>query len=283
MATLREIRKRLHSVNNIKQITKAMEMVAGAHLRRAEARAKESRPYTTKMIEMMEHLAATDIQHPLLETRKIKKTGLVIVAADKGLCGAYNNDLFTTAENLLRNYDIHAVELILFGRRAIEHYKNKKWTIRYEMSHWGGKITFHQIKTLSNMLVNWFLSGEMDEILVVYTHFISIFSRKIVIEKFLNIEKPKKAKLEHSLDYILEPNAQEIYAELLPRYCMIKLQNALQEAYASELAARIVSMSTATKNANEMIDSLTIIRNKVRQTNITKEMLEIISGSESVK
>jgi len=284
MATLRDIRKRIRSVENIKQITRAMEMVAAARLRKAQAKAEQAQPYAAKMRQILENLAtaSSEFTHPLYQQREVNKTGLVVIAADRGLCGSYNTNIFQVADRFLRQTGQDKVELIVVGRKAVEYYRRRKWTIKKRVPEWGGKITFLQIKNLTNELVQWFLNEELDEIWLAYTHFISIPSRKVVLEKFLNIEKPKTEQ-KITTDYIFEPNPVEIYAEILPRYCVTKIQTVLAEAFASELAARMISMGAATKNAEEMIENLTLVRNKVRQAAITKEMLEITSGAEALK
>lgn len=284
MATLRDIRKRIRSVENIKQITRAMEMVAAARLRKAQTKAEQAQPYAAKMRHILENLATAsgEFTHPLYEQREVKKTGLVVVAADRGLCGSYNTNIFQVTDRFLKELGQDKVELILVGRKAVEYYRRRKWSIKKRVPEWGGKITYLQIKNLTNELVQWFLNGELDEIWLAYTHFISIPVHKIVLEKFLNIEKPKSEQ-KIITDYIFEPNPAEIYAEILPRYCVTKIQTVLAEAFASELAARMISMGAATKNAEEMIENLTLVRNKARQAAITKEMLEITAGAEALK
>jgi F-type H+-transporting ATPase subunit gamma len=285
MATLRDIRKRIRSVENIKQITRAMEMVAAARLRKAQAKAEQAQPYASKMRQILENLAtaSSEFTHPLYQQREVKKTGLVVIAADRGLCGSYNTNIFQTADRFLKQAGQDKVELIAVGRKAVEYYRRRKWTIKKRVPEWGGKITFQQTKNLTHELVDWFISGELDEIWLAYTHFISIPSRKVVLEKFLKIEKPKTEGKQVITDYIFEPDPVEIYAEILPRYCVTKIQTVLAEAFASELAARMISMGAATQNAEEMIENLTLVRNKVRQAAITKEMLEITSGAEALK
>jgi F-type H+-transporting ATPase subunit gamma len=283
MVTLREIRRRLRSVENIKQITKTMEMVAAARLRKAQAKAEQARPYAEGIKGILENLSDSSLTHPLFEQREVKKTGLVVVSGDRGLCGAYNSHIFSAADKFLKERPKDSVELILLGSKAVDYYQNKKWPIRYSFTHWGGKITLSQIKSLAEQLEVWFLEEELDEIWLIYTHYISLLSRTVIVEKFLNISEPKhEKKSDLLLDYIFEPTPEEIYAEILPHYCLTKIQNALAEAYASELAARFIAMGAATKNAEEMIVDLTMVRNKVRQAGITKEMLEIISGAERV-
>jgi len=285
MATLRDIRKRIRSVENIKQITRAMEMVAAARLRKAQAKAEQAQPYASKMRQILENLAtaSSEFTHPLYQQREVKRTGVVVIAADRGLCGSYNSNIFQVADRFLKRAGQDKVELIVVGRKAVEFYRRRKWTIKKRVPEWGGKITFQQTKNLTHELVDWFITGELDEIWLVYTHFISIPSRKVVLEKFLNIEKPKSEERKIITDYIFEPDPAEIYAEILPRYCVTKIQTVLAEAFASELAARMISMGAATKNAEEMIENLTLVRNKVRQAAITKEMLEITSGAEALK
>lgn len=281
MATLREIRKRLRSVENIKQITKTMEMVAAARLRKAQAKAEQSRPYIIKMKDILQKLASSaGGKQPLMEQRQVKKTGLFIVAADKGLCGSYNTNVFTAADKFLKKYQPENIELVLMGRKAIDHYNKRGWKIRHQFSLEGEKHDIGHVKELAHELIGWFLSRELDEIWIVYTRFVSIMSRKVMVEKILNITPPETAI--PSSNYIFEPSPEDIFAEALPHYFVSKLNTVFDEAYASELASRIISMRTATKNAEEMIYDLTLTRNKVRQAGITKEMLEIINGAQGV-
>ncbi|HEY4831592.1 MAG TPA: ATP synthase F1 subunit gamma [Waddliaceae bacterium] len=286
MTTLREIRKRLQAAGNIKQITKAMELVAAARLHRAQVKAAQTKLYANKMKQIKENIASASIDfvHPLLETRKVQKVGLVVISADRGLCGPYNTNVFAASDLFLKNQAPQQLDLILIGRKAIDYYERRKMPVKYQIPDWVGKTSFSKVKTLANQLITWFLLGELDEIWLIYTHFTSIMNRKVVTEKFLNIDIPKAGGKKKAIaNYIFEPNPAEIYAEILPRYLITKIEAALDDAYASELAARILSMRSATKNAEEMIESLTLVRNKVRQTGITKEILEIISGAERLK
>lgn len=271
MATLRDIRSKLKSVENIKKITQAMEMVAASRLKRAQAKAEHSRPYTTKLKEILDNiiLEGADLNHPLIKKREKKKIGLIILAGDKGLCGGYNNSIFAKAESFLIN---QKAELILAGRKTIEYFSSHP--VKKKIPEWGGKITLKQIKALSEEITSWYLSKEVDEIWIIYSHYVSVMTRDIRAEKLLNIETQAE-KTEKKINYIFEPDPEKILTDLLPRYLMTKLQNAFNESYASELAARILSMRTATKNAEELIEKLTLTRNKVRQASITNEMIEI--------
>ena len=284
MSTLRDIRRKIQSIGNIRKITEAMELVAASRLRKAQTRAQASRPYALKLKEILDRLisASTDLKHPLISPRAVKKTGLVIIAGDRGLCGGYNQNVFNAAEKFLQKYEPDQVELIPIGRKPIEYFKTKKWMISAKLEDWGGKITYPQIEELSNILMNFYLHRQLDEIWVIYTHFINMGAREVRIDKFLNIDaSPSSTHFKNN--YIYEPDVSTIFAEILPRYCITKIQMALNDAYASELAARITSMRAATKNAEEMIETLTLIRNKVRQAEITRELIEITSGAESLR
>lgn len=283
MATLRDIRRKIQSVGNIRKITKAMEMVAASRLRKAQAKAESSRPYSLKLKEVLDHLISSsdEMQHPLISPREVKKIGLVIIAGDRGLCGGYNQNVFTAAEKFLRKYRPDQVELILVGRKPVDHFERLKWTCSSKLEEWGGKITYAQIEEFAKTLINFYLTGQLDEIWIIYTHYINSGSREVRVDKFLNIDITVSSHQNNN--YLLEPDASAILAEILPRYCITKIQSVLYDAYASELAARIFSMRAATKNAEEMIEKLTLIRNKVRQSGITKELIEITSGAEHLR
>lgn len=284
MASLRDIRKRIHSVENIRQLTKAIEMVAASHLHHALARLKYALRYIIKIKRILDSLTLSlkDFKHPLLEKREVKKTGLVIVSADLGLNGSYNKDIFAAANRFLENYQTDQIELILIGRKAIEHYHHSQWTICHQIPDMEEMRKFSEMQAMTHQLVDWFLTKKLDEIWVVYTRYFTMFSRQVMIKKFLSVEKPKHPKKSIGLNYILEPSPAEVYEEIITRYCLARIRLFLDQAYASELSARVLAMKTATKNANEMVDKLTLVRNKVRQADITKEMLEIISGAESL-
>lgn len=281
MVSLREIRSRIHSVDNIKQITKAMELVAGAEFQKAEAKALQSNVYVTRLTQILQKLIASesDFKHPLLIPRETKKTVLIVIGGDRGLCGSYNANIFLAAEKFLKRYSQNAVELVLFGNKMSDHYQRRKWKIRESINNWSGKITFEEVAAFTQKTVDEFISKEYDEVWIIYTAFHSLLSRKIKTEKLLNIEFPKKQEESGQINYIMEPFIDRIYHEILPRYLTSKLMNALDDSHASEIAARIFSMKTATKNAEDLIERLTLERNKLRQANITREITEIINGA----
>lgn len=279
MSSLRDLRRRLRSTENIKKITDAMERVASARLRRAQMIAEQSRPYALKMREILTKLTASpDMAHPFFEQREIKKSAVIIISADKGLSGSYNANILSEANKFLAGYTPETMNLLLFGRKGVEHFQNKKWTIDQQFSDWTGKISLEEISNFSNGVVKHFAEGRYDEIWLVYTHFISITNRKVVIDKFLNITKPPLEDAPKNLNYICEPSPAQILEEILLRYCTTRIQEILHEAYAAELSARIMAMQLASKNSQKMIETLTRYRNKVRQESITREMIEIASG-----
>jgi F-type H+-transporting ATPase subunit gamma len=284
MESLKILRRRIRTVASTMQLTKAMELVSAAKLRKAQSKLVSSRPYANKMQTILENLstASTTLSHPLFEKREVKSKGLVIITSDRGLCGSYNVNIFRKAEEFLNQEPKDKIKLILIGKKGFFFYRKKSWEIRGKYLELVGKIELSKAKEITSDLVDLFLSGEVDEIYLLYTRFISPTSHEVTLEKFLNIEKPK-GKQEEFLEYIFEPSAEKLFDELLPRYCITRVQMALSEAFASEHGSRMIAMGAATRNAEEMIDHLTLLRNKARQSTITKEMVEIASGVEALK
>lgn len=284
MATLKEIRNKLRAVKNIQKITKAMEMVAASRLKKAQLKAERSRPYYTHLKKMLENQVAASEQftHPLVNAREIKKTCFIIIAGDRGLCGSYNYSIFSAAEKTLAQYAPENVSLILVGKKAVDYFSNRGWQIDRTIANWGGKITYAEIKDFAEFLIDNYLQYNYDEINLIYTHYISAIKRKIVVEKLLRIE-PGTDDNASLTSYIIEPEIYEILTHILPHYVITKIQSALNESYASELAARVFSMRAATNNAHDMIETLTLVRNQLRQSSITRELVEITSCAESLK
>ncbi len=286
MSTLRDLRRRIKSIQGTQQITKAMEMVAAARLRKALTKLESSRPYASKMQAMLDNLTRniTSLVHPLMEKREVKKTGLVVITSDRGLCGSYNHKVIHQADRFLRNYEPGKVVLAVIGRKAYTYYSKKPWEIRQKYLNLGVNLNWAQVKQISNGLIALFLSGAVDEIYIIYTRFVSTVTYRVTTEKFLNIEQQTEAGgKETYVDYIFEPDPQQIFRDLLPDYCMMRVQMVLAESFASEHGSRMISMGAATKNAEDMIEHLTLVLNKLRQASITKEMLEITTGAEALK
>ena len=297
MPTLRDLRRRIKSVQGTQQITKAMEMVSAAKLRKAQTKLESSRPYASKMQAMLDNLTqrTVSLSHPLFEKREVKKVGLVVITADRGLCGSYNHNVIHQADKFLKKYDKDKIALITVGKKGYTYYSKRPWEIMLKYPDLGGNLIWTQVKNITNQLVNLFLSGEVDEIYFIFTKFLSAVSYKVTTEKFLNIESQassqkagsasggKAESKETYVDYIFEPDPQSIFGNLLPNYCMTRVQMVLAESFASEHGSRMISMGAATKNAEEMIEHLTLVMNKLRQATITKEMLEITTGAEALK
>lgn len=286
MSSLREIRKRLRSIQNIGQLTKAMEMVAASHLHQAQARIQQTLTYSKKIKEIVDNLTfnLTDFVHPLVEKRKaVKKVGVIVVAADMGLSGSYNKDVFNAADKFLKTLSKEQVELFVIGRKAVEHYSRRDWKIRFANQKMVEAKKYLSVKSLSSQIIREYLQGDLDEVWIAYTQYISLSSKKVVVQKLLNIEISQDTPQDSKVNYLFEPAPEKILGEILLRYIFAKVQASLDEAYAAELAARVFAMKAATKNADDMIEKLTLVRNKVRQAEITKEMLEITAGAESAK
>lgn len=284
MESLKILRRRIRSVSSTRQLTKAMELVSAAKLRKAQTRLVSSRPYASKMQTILENLslASTTLTHPLFEKREVKHKSLVIITSDRGLCGAYNVNLFRKAEAFLSQEQTDKIKLVLLGKKGFYFFRKKPWEIKARYLDVGGKLDLAGVKEITSDLVNLFSSGEVDEIFFLYTRFISTTSYRVAVEKFLNIERPEE-RTGGYLEYIFEPSAEELFKDLLPRYCLTRVQIALSEAFASEQGSRMIAMGAATQNAEEMIDQLTMLRNKARQASITKEMVEIASGVEALR
>jgi F-type H+-transporting ATPase subunit gamma len=284
MESLKILRRRIRSVSSTMQLTRAMELVSAAKLRKAQTKLVSSRPYASKMQDILENLssASTAITHPLFEKREVKHKCLVIITSDRGLCGSYNVNVFRKAEEFLSQESKDKIKLILIGKKGFYHYRRRPWEIRLKYLDLGGKLELARTKEITANLVNFFLSGEVDEIFLLYTKFLTVSSYRITLEKFLNIERPEEEEKGY-IEYIFEPSAEMLFNDLLPRYCLTRVQIALSEAFASEQGSRMIAMGSATRNAEEMIDQLTLLGNKARQAAITKEMVEISSGVEALK
>jgi F-type H+-transporting ATPase subunit gamma len=294
VSTLRVLRRRIRSVEKTKQITKAMEMVAAAKLRRAQGRAIASRPYATKITTMLNNLAgaASELDHPLFKAREVKTTALVLVTSDRGLCGAYNSNLVRAAEQRLRAAGHRAergpgaIALILVGKKGRDYFRRRRYPVLAAHTPLPPEASLEFARTLTQDLMARFLAGEVDRVELLYTQFISTLRRKIVVEPFLpvgadRVERAGAAAAGAST--IFEPDAESIFAELLPRYATAKLFAALADALASEHGARMVAMGAARKNAGELIDLLVLRRNRLRQAAITKELLDIVGGAEALQ
>jgi F-type H+-transporting ATPase subunit gamma len=263
-----------------------MEMVAAAKLRKAQQRVEQAKPYAKKMDEMLSHLAAAaagEIVHSYFEARPIKKKTLVIIASDRGLCGSFNTNVIRKAEIWLGQQKDCEVEIVTIGKRGNDYYKRRSTPIVKYFGDWGGVPNYDRAREITSFLTERFVSGQTDEITMVFTRFISTVRYQIVAEAYLPISKPVLKEGEQASEYIFEPSPEEIYGALMPGYATTKLVTAIVESFASEHGSRMIAMGGATKNAGEMIQSLTLDYNKARQAQITKEILEVVSGAEALR
>ncbi len=289
MPSTRDIRRRIKSVKNTAQITKAMQMVASSKMRKAQLAAIAGRPYATLMNEVLAAVSegAGEFSHALMEVRPVKKRALIVVSTDKGLCGALNSNLLREAGKLDRDTTVY----ITAGRKASQYIARTKRTLAAEFTY-KDSPEFSEARAISKFAQELFLSGEVDQVDVLYTNFINTLAQKPDMRTLLPIgeiseleadmsgSNAESGKLKKSeLEYLFEPNAGEVFSNLLPHYLNYQVYQYLLEAKASEHSARMVAMKSATDNAKQLIKDLTLEYNKLRQANITKELLEITSAA----
>jgi F-type H+-transporting ATPase subunit gamma len=288
MASLKAIRKRIASVKNTQKITKAMKMVSAAKLRRAQDAATNARTYAEKLAELLRFVAAQtpvrgDSLHPLLASRaNIERVHVLLVTADRGLCGAYNSNLIRKMESILNEYGKDRIHLIAVGRRGYDYFRKRGVRIveRHIQLPKGPDAAL--ASEIADRLANAYASGETDRVLVLYSHFRSALSQVPTLEQLLPIVPAESADQTPS-DYIFEPDLPSLLDRILREYVRVGVRRAFLEATASEHAARMTAMDSATSNAAEMIERLTLEMNRARQAAITKELMEIVSGAEALK
>ncbi|MEK7709310.1 MAG: ATP synthase F1 subunit gamma [Candidatus Rokubacteria bacterium RIFCSPLOWO2_02_FULL_68_19] len=285
MATLRDIRRRIRAVQSTQKITRAMKLVAAAKLRRAQERILEARPYAHKMSDLLGNLALRTApeRHPLLARREGGRRQIVIITADKGLCGAFNTNVIRRSLEFIRQSEEAGLTLVVVGRKARDHYRRRAWTVKSEMLGFFDRLAYSHAAELSTRLIQDYLTEETDEIHLIYNEFRSVSVQRVVREQLLPITPAAVPADAAVVDYLYEPSADAILAALLPRHVTIQAYRALMESLAAEYGARMTAMEAATKNASEMIDLLTIQYNKARQERITKELLDIVGGAEALR
>jgi F-type H+-transporting ATPase subunit gamma len=284
MASLKDIRRRIRATKSMQQIFKALEMVSAAKLRRAQQRAHASTPYAEKITQMLANLAgaASDLDHPLFQAREVKTTALVVITADRGFAGAYSTNVLRAAEARLRAAPKDAITLVVVGRKGRDYLRRRGYPILSAHTDLPVEASLDFARELTNELTARFLAGDVDRVEVVYSHFVNAMVRRIRTEVFLPVGAQDGA-VAQDRGTIFEPDAATLFAELLPRYATAKLYAALADALASEHSARMVAMGSARKNAGELVDGLTLTRNRLRQAAITREIAELVGGAEALK
>jgi F-type H+-transporting ATPase subunit gamma len=292
MPNLLDIRRRIKSVKNTQQITKAMKMVSAAKLKRAQDRVVTARPFANKMTEVLAGLADRtdeDFRHPLLDARGDQRYLLVLITADKGLCGAFNTNLIKAAQSFVRDNAGKQIEILAVGRKGRDFFRRRGADLAGEYIGITGKgrVEFSEaLEIARNVIKRYTENQEIDKAFLIYNEFKSVLQQRVITEQLLpvsrnadDLEPPPADKALTLVDYIYEQPPAEIFARLLPRLIETQIFRALLESIASEQGARMTAMDSASKNARELIDSLTLNMNRVRQAAITNEIIEVVSGA----
>lgn len=292
MATLRDIKRRIVGVKSTQQITKAMKMVAAARLRRAQENIINARPYAKKIGEVLSHLMSIEknIVHPLLTERDVENVAVVVITFDRGLCGSFNTNIIRQAEEMLKGElsDLDnrgKVQLYCLGKKGNDYFTKRNYNVAGSYPGIFSSLKFDLASSLMKELTTKFLSGELDKVLVVYNEFRSVIQQKTTVEQLLPIKPFENSTIElsTSTEYIYEPDKIGIIKSLLPKHLNAQMWRFLLESNAAALGAQMTAMDMATENAKELIRSLQLTFNKVRQASITTEILEIVSGANALK
>ncbi|HVN74939.1 MAG TPA: ATP synthase F1 subunit gamma [Thermoanaerobaculaceae bacterium] len=284
MPSKQDLRRRIRSVRSTQQLTRAMKMVYAAKLRRSQAAVLEARPYAAALDGVLKSLAGRVGvgRHPLLEVRPERSVTLVVVAGDKGLCGAFNTNILREATTLLGSGRWEHADLVLVGRRGIDYFRRRGLASAAAYPELMKRVTRQESRDVAHRLAGRYESGATDAVYVLYNRFRSILRQEVTLERLLPVEQATGAEDGASGAYIYEPSPQALLGGILPRYVEFQVLRALLDSQAAEHAARMTAMDSASKNAAEMIDRLTLTYNRARQASITKELIEIVSGAQAL-
>ncbi|MBE3073046.1 MAG: ATP synthase F1 subunit gamma [Acidobacteria bacterium] len=290
MPSLIDIRRRIRAVRSTQQITKAMKMVASSKLRRAQEHILSARPFALQTLHVLNSLASRvdPSAHPLLATREDRAAGapalLVVITADKGLCGSFNTNIIKGAAAFVAERHGQDVVLALVGRKGRDFFRRRGFALRYERINLFARLGYLDAQSIARAVMDEFTGERVGSVHLVYNEFKSVLRQKVVVEPLLPIPRVDLAALDPAarVDYLYEPSPQRIFDELLPRHVEIQVYRALLESAAAEHAARMIAMDNATKNAVEMLDQLTLYMNKLRQAAITREIIEVVSGAQAL-
>ena len=294
MPSLLDIRRRIRAVKSTQQITKAMKMVAASKLRRAQDRIQHGRPFAMQMRRVLSGLATRvdAAAHPLLDERKAPRANgrvlLLVITADRGLCGSFNANVIKAAANFITERPDRPVALGLIGRRGRDYYAKRGFEVLIERINLFAKLFFGDAQEIAKTAMDAFTSGQVDAVHMVYNEFKSVLQQRVVVEQLLPIPRAEIESGEAPapgtppVDYLYEPTAGDLFRTLLPRHVEVQVYRALLESNAAFYAAQMTAMDAATRNSGEMIESLTLYMNKVRQAAITREIIEVVSGAEAL-
>lgn len=302
MPSLLDIRRRVRAVKSTQQITKAMKMVAASRLRRAQERVQQARPFATEMLRVLNSLATRvdATSHPLLDERKTPRAGgkslLFVITADRGLCGSFNTNAIKAASTFIVEDAAREVALGLVGRRGRDYFARRGFEVRYEQVNLFAALQFSHASEIAKAAIEAFTTGQVDSVYLIYNEFRSVMSQRIVVERLLPIprldiappspggfgETGAKGAPGPAIDYLYEPTPEELFTTLIPKHVEVQVFRALLESNAAFYAAQMTAMDSASRNAADMIDQLTLYMNKVRQAAITREIIEVVSGAEAL-
>ena len=296
MPSLLDIRRRIRAVKSTQQITKAMKMVAASKLRRAQDRIQQARPFATQMLRVLNSLAGRvdPASHPLLDERTTPRAGgrslLFVITADRGLCGSFNANVIKAAGNFLIEHQNSPVVLGLIGRRGRDYFAKRGFEVLYEKINLFAKLSLVDAREIAQRAIEAFTTGEVDAVYLAYNEFRSVLAQRVVIEQLLPIPRETftaeasagGGAAAPATEYLYEPAPQQLFTTLLPTHVDVQVYRALLESNAAFYAAQMTAMDAATRNSGEMIESLTLHMNKVRQAAITREIIEVVSGAQAL-
>ncbi len=286
MPSVRQIKRRIRSVENTAKITKAMSMIAASKMRRTQEAALKARPYSNHLQQLLSDLAAQPFDeeqtHPLLQRRNIEKAEIIVITPDRGLTGGLNSNINRTVAQFLDDHQNIQTSVVAVGKKGRDFMNRTGQNIKAVFTDLGDRPSMEDLRAIATIVNNGYSSSETDAVYLAYAEFVSTVSQKPIITPLLPIV-PAKLETSQSVGYIYEPSTQEVLSELLPRFVEMKIYQAVLEATASEQSARMVAMRNATDNASQMVDELTLIMNKARQESITTELLDIVSGAAAVE
>ncbi len=289
MASARDIKRRIRGVKNIQQVTRAMNMIAAARLRRAQLKAESARPYADKLIQILRDIGGSGLsmKHPLLEKREVKKVGILLVTSDRGLCGAFNANVIREAAQFANKQTVPVVVTIV-GRKGADYFRRREFEVAHTFPQPSRELRLEELGAISKTVITDYGQAKYDQLFLCYTRFVSVVRYPPTLIQLLPLE-PEKTKAEKKESdapknaFQFEPLAEEILGALLPRYIEVLIYRALVESFTSEQASRMIAMKNATDSAKDMITVLTKKYNNARQGRITKELLEVVSGAEAMK
>lgn len=290
MAALRDIKKRIQSVKNTQQITRAMKLVAAAKMRRAQENVLAARPYAEKMQEVLSSLAARakESSHPLFARRKETNILILLCSSDRGLCGPFNANLFRAATDLIRENEGKGIFMASVGRKGSDFFKGKNVEMQKSYLDYSRNIGYPLAAEIGHNMVESFMQEKADRVYLIYNRFVSVLKQDVITRPLLPVEPPSKMEegeddAETPMEYLYEPSAEAILSDILKKNIEVQIYQALLESWASENGARMAAMDSATSNAQDMISRLTLQYNRARQATITTELIEILSGADALK